>query len=209
MSTRKTIVTLHEVPLYISEYHLGSMADVSFTKSKAGIDSGDVEIIVTVTRKHFIDIPNVLIWGGRSICILIEGHLSVCWTCGAECHLSKACPEKRPESQQQSTTFRETAEAGKRLNVVKDPGEWTEEGKKRSKAATTIHQHDVPKEAKICPGRSRYFFYIEWMNIWRMCISWVVIRLWKWLVPTFLDFEDYIEESSQFYLYFTADYNHY
>lgn len=73
------------------------MADVSFIKSKAGIGSEGVEIKVTVTMKHFMDIPNVLIWGGRSSCIVIEEQRSLCLTCGAAGYLSNACPEKRTE----------------------------------------------------------------------------------------------------------------
>lgn len=60
LGTRKTKVTLHEVPLFISLDHLGiffskfgEVASVSAVKSKTGIDNEDVEIMVTVTREIF------------------------------------------------------------------------------------------------------------------------------------------------------------
>lgn len=61
LRTRKTQVTLHGVPLYISEDQLGyffaqfcEVSDVSPVKSKTGIATGDMENWITVTRKNFI-----------------------------------------------------------------------------------------------------------------------------------------------------------
>lgn len=81
MGTRKTRVTLHGVHLFISEDHLGFFSekfgevnDVSAAKSKAGIDSEDVEIMVTVNIKTFMDIPNVLTFVGRPIYVMVESR---------------------------------------------------------------------------------------------------------------------------------------
>lgn len=72
MRTKKTKVILYGVPLYISEDLLGhffakfgEFADVSSIRSKTGIATGDVEIMVTLTGKVFIEIPSVLICRGR------------------------------------------------------------------------------------------------------------------------------------------------
>lgn len=61
-------MTMHGVHLYISDNHLGfffatfgEVSIVSPIKSKVGIATGDVEIVVAVTRKNFIDIPNIMI----------------------------------------------------------------------------------------------------------------------------------------------------
>lgn len=78
MGTRKAKVTLHGVPLYISGDNLsfffaqfGEMADVSSVKCKSGIATGDIKIMVTVTRKNFfMNNPNGLICGGRPIYVV-------------------------------------------------------------------------------------------------------------------------------------------
>lgn len=58
MGQRKTKVTLHGVPVFISENHLGfffskfeEVAEVMAVKSKTDIATGDVKIMLTVTRK--------------------------------------------------------------------------------------------------------------------------------------------------------------
>lgn len=65
--------------------------------SKAGIATGDVEIWVTVTRKNFMEIPNMLMCGGRPIYVIVEGPRLFYWGCGAAGHLSKVFHGKRPE----------------------------------------------------------------------------------------------------------------
>lgn len=58
---RKSKVTLHGVPLFISEGHLGvffskfgEVADVSMVNGKTGNTTGDIEIMVTGKRKKTI-----------------------------------------------------------------------------------------------------------------------------------------------------------
>lgn len=102
LGTKKTKVPLHEVPLYISGDHLGFFfakfrGSPIYHLSKAGIATGDVEIWVTVTRKNFMEIPNMLICGGRPIYVIVEGPRLFYWGCGAAGHLSKVFHGKRPE----------------------------------------------------------------------------------------------------------------
>lgn len=71
MGCRKTKVALHGVSVYISKDHLsfffskfGEVAEFSAVKGKTGIATGDIEILITVNRRNFMDIPNVLTCGG-------------------------------------------------------------------------------------------------------------------------------------------------
>lgn len=56
--------------------------------------TGDVEILLTLNRKQFIEIPNTLMCEGRLIYVVVEGRRLLCWAYGAAIHLSKACPGK-------------------------------------------------------------------------------------------------------------------
>lgn len=64
----KTNVTLHGVgvPLFISGDHLDffftQFEEVAGVKGKTGIATGDTEILLTVDRKKFTNIPNMFIW---------------------------------------------------------------------------------------------------------------------------------------------------
>lgn len=114
MGTRRTKVTLHREPLYITENHFGfffakfrEVVDISSVKSKVGIATGDFEVTVTLTKKNFMDIPNVLICGSRPIYV-VEGCHPLCWSCDTVRHLSKSCLEKRPAPQPKLPTSRET-----------------------------------------------------------------------------------------------------
>lgn len=53
---------------------LGEVAEVSAVKGKNSIATGDVDIFVTVDRKNFSDIPNILICGGQPIYVVVEGR---------------------------------------------------------------------------------------------------------------------------------------
>lgn len=76
MDTRKTKVTLHKVPLCISEDHLGlffaksgAVADLSAVKSKAGFATGDVETTITVDRKIFHGLnQHAVMWWPSYLC---------------------------------------------------------------------------------------------------------------------------------------------
>lgn len=110
MDTKKTRITLHDVTMYITEGHLGAyfsnyglVDDVSAVKGKSLITTSDVDIMVTLFRKNFIDIPNVLTSGGQNIYVAVEGRRPHCWSCGATGHLAKLCPGKNPARQAQSS----------------------------------------------------------------------------------------------------------
>lgn len=88
MGTRKSKVTLHRVPLYILEDHLGfffskfvEVADVSTVKSKVGIATGNLEILITADRENFMKIPNVLLCSGCPISVVVDGCQPLCWSC--------------------------------------------------------------------------------------------------------------------------------
>lgn len=90
MGTRKTNVTFHGASLYIGEDLLGfyfakfrEVAVVLSVKSKAGIATGDFEIMLTLTRNNFIDITNILTCSGRPIYVDVEGRRPLCCFCRA------------------------------------------------------------------------------------------------------------------------------
>lgn len=67
MDTRKTRITLHGLSMYITDDHIGGLLCRLWTsslKSKMGIATSDFEVMVTLTRQKFIEIPNVLTCGG-------------------------------------------------------------------------------------------------------------------------------------------------
>lgn len=85
IGTRKTLVILHGVPMYISEDHLeasmvkyGSIEEVSSVKSQVGISTSDFQVMVTMSHKSFNKVPNVLTCGGQSMYVIVEGHHPFC-----------------------------------------------------------------------------------------------------------------------------------
>lgn len=65
--------------IYITEDHLGVFLanygwaeNVSSVKNRTGIAASDFEVMVTMTRKNLLDVPNMLTYGGRFIYILVE-----------------------------------------------------------------------------------------------------------------------------------------
>lgn len=79
MCTRKTRITLHRGPSGAYFLNYGLVGEVSAVKRKSGISTSDVEIMITLTRKKFNDVPN----GGRNIYVVVEGRRPYCWSCGA------------------------------------------------------------------------------------------------------------------------------
>lgn len=59
------------------------------------IATGEVLRNVTLTRKCFMDVPDILMCRVRNILIIVEGRRPHCWTTG---HLSKLCSGKSPVS---------------------------------------------------------------------------------------------------------------
>lgn len=71
----------------------------------------DIEIMVILTGKNFMDILNVLTCSVRPIYVVVESRCPLCWFCGAAGYLSKSCPGNRSTPQPQPSTSKETTEA--------------------------------------------------------------------------------------------------
>lgn len=79
MGTRRTNVTVHGVPIDISEDRLGAFfALYGKVEKVTGIATGDVTIEITLTRKNFIDIPNILMCRERRMIVVVEGRRPYC-----------------------------------------------------------------------------------------------------------------------------------
>lgn len=62
--------------------------------SKAGIETGDMEMQVTVNRKSFGEIPNILVCRDKRVLVVVEVRRPYCWFCSALGHMAKECPGK-------------------------------------------------------------------------------------------------------------------
>lgn len=78
MDTRRTRITVHGVPVDISGDRLGAffaqyglVEEVIKTISKAGIATEDFVWQVTLRRKRFVEIPNVLICRDKMIPVVV------------------------------------------------------------------------------------------------------------------------------------------
>lgn len=148
---RKTRVMLHGVPLYISKDNVGffyskfgEVADMSTVKRKARIATGDVEVMLTVNRKHFMEITNILTRWKPS-------HLCGCWRLTSSLlglqgrwASSEVVPGKKTQPHPQPNTTKETAVPGTCPKPAKSPGDLTEGVKKGGKLTTNPQQQDVP-----------------------------------------------------------------
>lgn len=120
MGTRRTKVSVHEVPVDIKEDRMaaifdkyGEVEEMLSVFSKAGFSTGDIVLEVSLTRKTFADILNVLIiW----MLVVVEGRLPYCWSCGPAGHTATACLGKYVTPQPRTTTAKATLveESGKR-----------------------------------------------------------------------------------------------
>lgn len=97
---------MHGVPIDISEDRLGAFFAqygkvewVAGIVSKAGIATGDVLIEITLTRKNFNDIPNIIMCRDRQMLVVVEGRKPNCWACRISGHMAKACPGKKTAPQ--------------------------------------------------------------------------------------------------------------
>lgn len=95
------------------------VADVSTVKNKTGIITGDIEVMLTVDRKKFMQIPNILTSGSCHIYMVIERRRPLCWVCETARRLSKAYTGKRTQPHPLPTTSKETAEAGSNEKLAK------------------------------------------------------------------------------------------
>lgn len=106
MGSWSTRITLHVVPMDFREeqpgvflFRYGQVEDVLAVSNKAGIATGDYVLQITMTRKNFMDIPDILSCRGRNILFISEGRRLHCFFCGVTGHLSKACTEKNQHQQ--------------------------------------------------------------------------------------------------------------
>lgn len=70
----------------------GVVSDVSIVNSKAGIATSNVEVSLTVIRKNFMAIPNILTCRSRPIYVVVEGRRPFCWASEGAGYLLKAFP---------------------------------------------------------------------------------------------------------------------
>lgn len=116
------------------------MDKVSTVKGKSGLATSDVELMVTLTRKNFNNILNVLTCGGKTCSG--GGCHPHCWSCGAVRNLAKLCLGKNLALQTQSSKAEQSkAEVPKKAPI--GSSEWTEVVRKGSKVATLLHQQGV------------------------------------------------------------------
>lgn len=160
MDTRRTNVTVHVVPIDISEdrqgaffAQYGKVERVGGVISKAGISTGDALIEITLTRKNFNDIPNVIMCRDRRILVVVEGYKPYCWACGISGHMAKACPGKKTAPQLTAAPVTTTS-AATEAEPSKTPGEgWKEVVAKgfKQKASPSSTQKEVTPKLKHPP----------------------------------------------------------
>lgn len=92
---------------------------MSTVKNEARITTGDVEVMLTVDRKKFMQIPNILTSGSCHIYMVVERRRPLCWACETAGHLSKTYPGNRTQPHPLPTTSKETAEVGSNEKLAK------------------------------------------------------------------------------------------
>lgn len=82
MGTRNTKVTVHGVPVDITVDRIGAffaqygkVEEVSGVISKANIATGNIVLQVTLIRRSFADIPNILVSREKRMLVVVEGHI--------------------------------------------------------------------------------------------------------------------------------------
>lgn len=147
MGTRKTRVTLHGLPRYIFEDHVDfffSKSGEVTVKSKADIDTDDVEIMLTVDRKNFMEIPDILTSEAVTfMCLLKVDVLSV----GSEGPLGIFRRRDMGRGHNlilNQALARKLLKLGQAQNLQKIDGSC----KKEREPTTHPQQQDVPKETK-------------------------------------------------------------
>lgn len=116
MGTCRTKVTIHGVSVDISEDRMGSfftkyseVSEVKALMSKANIATVDMELYITVNRKNFQEIPNILVCRDRKMLVVVEDRRPCCWSCGASGHMAKECPGKCIQAPPRPATKTSTA----------------------------------------------------------------------------------------------------
>lgn len=89
MGTCRTRVTIHGVPVDITTNRMGSfftkygeVNEVKALSSKSGIETGDMEVQITLDQHNFREIPNTLVCRKRKMLVVVEGRKPCCWLCG-------------------------------------------------------------------------------------------------------------------------------
>lgn len=129
--------------------HFKQYGPVEVVSSIISIVTGDFELHLTVTRKSFLDIPNMLLYRVRQIFVIVERRRHRCWSWDAKEHLFKACPLKILVPQSQVTASEESI-GSEKTNKVNDSQKWKELMWKGKKAASSpsFSQQDVPNKKK-------------------------------------------------------------
>lgn len=111
---------------------------------------------VTMTRKHFFDIPDILSSRGRRILVIVEGRRSQCWSYGVVGHLAKVCPDKNPAPTLATPSApaapKETVGAEKSEQISSDSNEWTDVVRRGKTLAVPPLQQDIPTKE---PGKQQ------------------------------------------------------
>lgn len=133
--------------MYITEDNLGAffsdyipVEGISSIKSKSGIATSDLEVLVTVNRFKYNEISIIITCGGGNIFVVVESRRPYYWACGVIGTLSKLCPTKYPTLQTQPTQEQSRVKAKK---VSSGPAEWTEVARRGAKAT-----HPPPQQSK-------------------------------------------------------------
>lgn len=56
-------------------FEYGPAEEISTVRSKSGIATRDVELMVTLTRNRFNEVPKVITCGGQNICVVVRGAM--------------------------------------------------------------------------------------------------------------------------------------
>lgn len=57
-----------------------------------------MEIHITLNRKNFQEILNILVCRDRKMLVVVEGRRPCCWSCGVSRHMAKECTGKNVQS---------------------------------------------------------------------------------------------------------------
>lgn len=135
MATCRTRITVHGVPMDIFEDKMeafflkfSKVEEVKALLGKSSIETGDVDLQVTLTQRSFGEIPNILLCRERRILVAVEGWRPCCWSCRASGHMAKersACNLAHNSSSSSHSTHRGGSSGerplmmpGRRLEVV-------------------------------------------------------------------------------------------
>lgn len=161
-------MTVHRIPVDIPDDRMGAfftkfgeVNEVKALSSKAGIETGDMEIQITLNRKDFQEIPNILVCRDWRMLVVVEGRKPWCWSCGVSGHMVKESSSKkntrapaRPESTvaKTATIAAGPAEEG----TSKSDGEWKEvsRGRKLSSVSSPPDK-EMSQEKKKLPEKPK------------------------------------------------------